>query len=319
MPIHRRALLAGALASLPARAAEPFPTRPITLVLPVAPGGPGDAIARPLGQFLTAELGQPVVIDNRPGAGGTIGMDIAARARPDGHTLAVFSNSTYAIAPHLYPMPYDNEAAFAPLALVAGAPSFVCIHRGVPAASLAEFIALLKRRPGALAFGTAGIGFTSHLATELFMASTGTAMLHVPYRGGAPASQALLAGEVQLNFMEAALTTSLLQTGMIRALAVTSRQRHPKLPEVPTIDEAGVPGFETATYWGMVAPAGVPPPLLAQLEALLVRYFGLPATQAQLAGAGFLPIGGGAADFARHRAADSALWGQVIRERGIRI
>ena len=327
LPTRRRTLLAAAAAAAaafgglrPARAdAQPFPVRPITLVLPVAAGGPGDVIGRPLGGFLTAELGQPVVIDNRPGAGGTIGLDHAARARPDGHTLVIVSNSTYAIAPHLYPMPYDNDAAFAPVALIAGAPSFVCVAQGVPAATLPELVALARREPNGLAFATAGIGFTSHLATELFMAMTGTAMLHVPYRGGAPAAQGLAAGEVQVNFMEAALARSLLPTGRIRALAVTSRERHPLLPAVPTVAESGVPGFASATYWAMLAPAGVPRAILARVSDATLRWSRLPETRALLTEAGFLPIGADAAAFARHKAEDTAKWGAIVRQRGIRI
>jgi tripartite-type tricarboxylate transporter receptor subunit TctC len=323
MPIlDRRALLGATLALAtfsPGRAQDAWPNRSVTLVMPVAPGGPGDVIGRPLAQHLAAEFGQPFVIDNRTGAGGTIGVDHAVRSRPDGHTLLVYSNSTYTIAPHLYPMPYDNVAAIAPVALIAGAPSFVCVHRSVPANTLAELIALAKRQPEGLTFATAGIGFTSHLATELFMAKSGTSMLHVPYRGGAPAAQAIVAGEVQVNFMEAALVRSLLPTGNIRPLAVTSRQRHPLLPEVPTIDEAGVAGFESATYWAMVAPAGVPQPILAKLTDAVLRYLRLPATQAQLTNAGFLPIGGDGAAFTRHQAEDSAKWGEIIRTRGIRI
>lgn len=323
-PSRRHLLLGAAAAALapPARAqapAEGFPNRPVTLLLPLTPGGPGDVIARPMAAFLQGELGQPVVLDNRPGAGGTIGLDFAARSRPDGHMLVVASNSTYAIAPHLYPMPYDNATAFAPIVLIAQAPSFVVVHRSVPATSLAELIALARAKPDGLTFATAGIGFTSHLATELFMAMTGTRMLHVPYRGGAPASQAVLAGEVQLNFMEAAFVRSLAPTGNIRPLAVTSRVRHPLFPDIPTIDEAGVAGFESATYWGVLAPAGVPKPVQARMEALVLRYMATPGVREQITQAGFVPIGGDAATFARHMAEDTAKWGRVIKERGIRI
>jgi tripartite-type tricarboxylate transporter receptor subunit TctC len=320
----RRALLA-ALAA-PAIAAprlaggvEPWPTRPITLLLPVPPGGPGDVLGRLLGPALTAEFGQPVVLDNRPGAGGTIGLDFAARSRADGHLLVIVSNSTYAIAPHLYPMPYDNAAAFAPVALLAGAPSFLCVHRDVPARSVTELVALLKAKPDSLAYATAGIGFTSHLATELFMAMTGTAMLHVPYRGGAPATQALLAGEAQLNFMEAALARAMVPGGLIRPLAVTSKARVPWMPEVPTLDEAGVAGFESATYWAMIAPAGVPQPVLDRVMGVVLRQFRESDMRDRVVAAGFIPLAEDAAAFTAHKAADTAKWGAVIRDRGIRI
>ncbi|MBK1661281.1 Bug family tripartite tricarboxylate transporter substrate binding protein [Paracraurococcus ruber] len=318
--LTRRALLVASLAAAtPLRAAEPWPARPITFLLPVSPGGPGDLLARTLGPALTAEVGQPVVTDNRPGAGGTIGMDAAARARPDGHLFAIWSNSTYAIAPHLYPMPYDTDAAFAPVALLVEAPSILCVHKDVPARSVAELVALLKAKPDSLAYATAGIGFTSHLATELFMAMTGTAMLHVPYRGGAPAAQALLAGEAQLNVMEAALARTLIPTGMIRPLAVTSRSRLPWLPEVPTLDEAGVAGFESATYWAMVAPAGTPAPILDRVAGIVLRHLRETRVRDQVTAAGFIPIAADGAAFAAHRVADSAKWGAIIRSRGIRI
>ena len=322
MPLTRRAAFAAPLAALlpiAARAQEGFPNRPVTFLAPVAPGGPADVIGRPLGQFLTAEWGQPVVMDNRPGAGGTIGMEAAARARPDGHTLVIVSNSTYSIAPHLYPMPYDNDRAFVPVALFAAAPSFIVVHRSVPATSLQALIALAKARPEELAYATAGIGFTSHLATELFMSLTGTRMLHVPYRGGAPATQAMLSGEAQVNFMEAAFVRQHAPGGAIRPLAVTTRTRHPLFPEIPTIEEAGVPGFESATYWAMLAPAGVPAPVLEKVAAPVLRWSRLPATHSLLTQAGFLPIGADAEAYRRHQAEDSAKWGRLIRERGIRI
>ncbi|WP_160119992.1 Bug family tripartite tricarboxylate transporter substrate binding protein [Rhodovarius lipocyclicus] len=318
--VHRR-MLPGLLATgLAAPAlAQPWPSRPVTIVMPVAPGGPGDALGRPLANFMARELGQPVVVDARPGAGGTIGMQYAARSAPDGHTLVIASNSTYAIAPHLYPMPYDNEAAFAPVALLVAAPSFLCVHRDVPARGVADLVALARARPGQLSFATAGIGFTSHLATELFMARTGTELLHVPYRGGAPATQGLLAGEVTMNFMEAALVRSVVQTGMIRPLAITSAERSPLLPDVPTMREAGIEGFVTATYWAMMAPAGVPQPILDRVQTLALQHMNRPETTEAARQAGFVPIAGDAASFARHKAADTALWGEVIRGRNIRL
>jgi tripartite-type tricarboxylate transporter receptor subunit TctC len=320
MSLSRRALLATPLL-LPAlaRAQEPFPSRAITFLCPVAPGGPADVMGRPLGQFLTTAWGQPVVMDYKPGAGGTIGMDAVARSRPDGHTLTIVSNSTYSIAPHLYTMPYDNGTAFAPIALVAMAPSFIVVHKSVPATSVAELIALAKARPDGLAFATAGIGFTSHLATELFMSLTGISMLHVPYRGGAPATQAMLAGEAQVNFMEAAFVRAHAPSGNIRPLAVTSRTRHPLFPDIPTIEEAGVPGFESATYWAIQAPAGVPPAVLAKLSDAVLRWNRQDATTALLTNAGFIPIAADGAAFLQHKATDSAKWGKLIKDRGIRI
>ncbi|MBR0655102.1 Bug family tripartite tricarboxylate transporter substrate binding protein [Plastoroseomonas arctica] len=319
--IKRRLLMGLAVATPLARPAiaQSFPARPITIIMPVAPGGPGDVLGRPLAAALSAELGQPVVIDNRTGAGGTIAMDFAARQRPDGHTIILASNSTYAIAPHLYQTPYDNDRAFAPLALLAVAPSFLTLHRSVPANTVAEFIALCRARPEAITFATAGIGFTSHLATELFMAKTGVSMLHVPYRGGAPATQALLAGECDCNFMEAAFVRALIGTGNIKPLAITTAQRSPLFPDIPTLQESGVEGFESATYWGMMAPAGVPQPVLDRITASVLRFSRRDETRAAVTNAGFIPLNGDAAAFAAHQRADTALWGDVIRTRGIRL
>lgn len=321
--IPRRSLLLSPLlagpAILPATAQEGFPNRPITFVVPLTAGGPADVVFRPMGNALQAEFGQPVVMDYRPGAGGTIAMDHVVRSRPDGHTLAVASNSQFSIAPFLFPMPYDNDRAYMPVMLAAQAPSFVVVNRSVPAATLAELIALAKRQPNEMSFATAGVGFTSHLATELLMAMAGISILHVPYRGAAAASQAVLSGEVQMNFMEAAFLTGLLPTGNLRALAVTSRERHPLFPEVPTVAEAGVPGFQSATYWGLVAPAGTPAPVLERLRAATLRFVNTPAERERLTQAGFLPIGGDAAAFERLKAEESAKWGPLIRDRKISV
>ncbi|MCK8783381.1 tripartite tricarboxylate transporter substrate binding protein [Roseomonas sp. NAR14] len=310
--------LAG-MAARPAHAEATFPDRPVTIVMPVAPGGPADVLGRPLAQRLTAALGQPVVVETRPGAGGTIGLDYAARQKPDGHTLVLASNSTYSIAPHLYRLPYDNDRAFTPIALLAAAPSFLMVHRSVPATTLAEFVALLQREPGQRTYASAGIGFTSHLATELFMDRTGTRMLHVPYRGGAPAAQALLAGEVDMDFVEASTARPLLASDRVRALAVTSRERIALASDVPTLDEAGVPGFESATWWAMLAPAGVPQPVIDRIAGLVLDYERRPETRAAVAAAGFIPVAGDAAEFERHKAADTALWGGIIRSRNIQL
>ena len=319
--ITRRALLAAPLLAAPrlGRAQGGFPNRTITLTVPLTAGGPADVVFRPMGNALQAEWGQPVVLDYRPGAGGTLAMDMAIRARPDGHTLAICSNSQFSIAPFLFPMPYDNDRAYVPVVMAAGAPSFVVINRSVPATTLQEFLALARRSPDSMSFATAGVGFTSHLATELLMARAGVSMVHVPYRGGSPASQALLTGEVQMNFMEAAFLTGLLPTGNLRPLAVTSATRHPLFPDVPTVAEAAIPGFETGTYWGLVAPTATPAPVLAKLREGTQRFFNSPAERERLTQAGFLPIAGDAAVFDRLKAAESAKWEKLIKDRNIRV
>ncbi|MFC7734315.1 Bug family tripartite tricarboxylate transporter substrate binding protein [Roseomonas sp. GCM10028921] len=317
--LPRRTLLMSPFLAAPALAQEGFPSRPINFVVPLTAGGPADVIFRPLGNALQAEFGQPVVMDYRPGAGGTIAMDHAIRSRPDGHTLAIASNSQFSIAPFLFPMPYDNDRAYVPVILVAQAPSFVVVHGSVPATTLGELIDLARRRPDELSFATAGVGFTSHLATELLMETAGISMLHVPYRGAAPATQAVVSGEVQINFMEAALLAGLLPGGQLRALAVTSLDRHPLFPDVPTVAEAGLPGFQTATYWGLVAPAGTPATTLERLRSTSMRYASSRAERERLIQAGFLPVAGDAAAFDRQKAEESAKWGPLIHARNIRV
>jgi tripartite-type tricarboxylate transporter receptor subunit TctC len=320
----RRTLLLAAAAGpalrpRPALAQDPWPARPVTVVSPFAPGGAADVLTRPFAQYLSAEFGQPFVVESRPGAGGTIAHAHAARSRPDGYTLLFSSNSTYAIARHLYQLTYDPDAAFAPIALLARTPQVMCVAGALPATTLAEFMALVRAAPGRYGFGSAGIGFSSHLAAELFLAMAGLSMLHVPYRGGGAASQALLTNEVQLNFADAPSALSVLQGGGARALAVSTRRRAPVLPTVPTLDEAGLPGYESSTDYAFVAPAGVPEPILSRLTECSLAYVRLPERRGAIEAAGFLPDGRPPEEFRRLAAEDSAKWGATIRERGIRV
>jgi tripartite-type tricarboxylate transporter receptor subunit TctC len=303
-----------------ARAQEAaYPSRPITMVVPLAPGGAGDILARPLAQFMGAELGQPVVIDNRPGAGGTVAHAFVARARPDGYTLLMSTNSTYAIAPHLYPVTYDYGTAFAPITRFVTTPQVLCLHRSVPAGNLAEFIAWLKRNPGKIAFGSAGIGFTSHLAAELFMAMAGVSMLHVPYRGGGPAGQALMSGEIQLNFADTATALAVTEHGAARALAVTTPQRSPLFPDLPTMHEAGLTGYQSATDYAFVAPAGTPEPILSRVLATMLKFLATPEERDRLLARGYVPVGSSPAEFTTSRVEETEKWGNIIRTRGIRM
>lgn len=318
----RRSLLMGTAGLAPSRrlaAQEAWPARPVTIVVPLAPGGASEVLVRPLAHHLASEFGQPFIIDNRPGAGGTVAHAYVARSRADGQTLLMSTNSTYAIAPHLYQLTYDPDAAFAPIALLATTPQVLCIHRSVPTATPADLIAHLRRHPGQLAYSSAGIGFTSHLAAELFLSMSGTSMLHVPYRGGGPAIQAVATNEVQLNFSDTATALAIVQTGEVRTVAVTTPQRLPLLPEVPTLSEAALPGYVSATDYALMAPAGTPELVLNKLVATTLGYLNLAETRAKLAAQGFVPAALTPEAFREHRALERAKWGDIIRGRGIRV
>ncbi len=269
MPLlMRRAAIAVATAvATPriARAAE-FPTRPVRLVVPFPPGGPTDLVGRMLAQRLGEALGQPVVVDNRPGASGTIGHASVARARPDGYTLLLGVNSTYAMSRHLFPQRgYDDDRAFAPIGRIAVSPIFLCVNPKLGAQDIQGLIAKAKAQPGKLSYGSSGAGSSAHLATELFLRSAGIEVQNVTYRGGAPAVQALITGEVEMAFVDAVTALPLMADKKIVALGVSTAERNPLAPDVPTIAEAGFPGYEATSDFALLAPAGTPAPILRKL------------------------------------------------------
>jgi tripartite-type tricarboxylate transporter receptor subunit TctC len=329
MPIRRRLLLAtAALPPAAARraaaqgAAQPgsdWPNRPVTVVVPWPPGGSTDVMVRILVQRLSADLGQPFVVDNRPGATGTVGHAWVARQRPDGYTLLAGTNSTYAIAPHLYAsLPYDNDRAFTPITQLATNPQMLCVHPSLPVNTFAEFLAYARARPGELTFGTSGLGGTSHLATELLMSMAGIEMLHVPYRGGGPAAQAILAGETKVTFVDAITALPFLRAGQLRALGVSTAQRTPLAPEVPTLAEAGLPGYQSSTDFGLFAPAGLPDPLLRRIHAAVVAALRSPEVTEKLLQQGMTPVGSAPEEFAAYLRREGEKWGEIIRARNIR-
>ena len=322
----RRGLLAAAAAApaalLPraARAQADYPNRPVTVINPWPAGGSSDSLARIVMQRLTTDLGQPFVVENRPGATGTVGHGQVARARPDGYTLLFGTNSTYGIAPHLTAgsLPYDNDRAFAGISLVARSPQMLCVHPSLPARSLAELVTLARGQPGRLTFSTSGIGGTSHLATELLQAMAGIALLHVPYRGGGPAAQALLAGEVNITFIDAITALPFIADGRIRPLGVSTRVRTPLAPEVPTIEQAGLPGFESATDFAFLAPAGTPEAIIRRLYAATAAAVRAPEVKEKIDAAGLITLAEPPEAWAPYMAAEVAKWGRIIRERDIR-
>jgi tripartite-type tricarboxylate transporter receptor subunit TctC len=264
-------LAAGAVAALllaGAAAAQDWPARPLHLVVPYAPGGPVDLSARLIAVPLQQSLGQPVVVENKPGAGGNIGADFVAKSAPDGYTLVMGAIATHAINPALYPkFPYDPVRDFRHIALLVQVPNVLVVNNDLRARSVAELIAIAKAQPGRLDFASGSTGSTGHLAGELFKQLSGTYMVHIPYKGSAPAVSDLIAGRVQLMFDNLASALPQIQAGKVRALAVTTARRSSFLPELPTLEESGVRPFDLTTWWGLMAPAGTPQPIVERLAA----------------------------------------------------
>jgi tripartite-type tricarboxylate transporter receptor subunit TctC len=247
--------------------AQGFPNKPVTLVIPFPPGGGTDTGGRILSEQLSKRWGQPVIVDNKGGAAGQIGADVVAKAKPDGYTLLLGNIGTQAINPSLYPkMPYDPVTAFAPISLVAELPLAMMVNPTVPAKTAKEFINLVKSNPGQFSYGSAGAGGAPHLAAEMFKDQTGTFILHVPYRGGGPAIADLLAGHVQLSFMTVLEASGHIKSGKLRALAVTGDKRVQALPDVPTLNEQVLPGFNAISWLGLLAPSGTPQALIEKIS-----------------------------------------------------
>lgn len=324
MQITRRAglgLLAGAAFGRGAMAQEAWPgTRPVTVVAPFAAGGSTDFVARLIAQELSARLRGQFVVDNRAGASGTVGAASVARSRPDGFTLLMAPNSTFAIAPFLIAnLGYDAEKAFTPIGLLATNGMFVCVKRDFPAQTLADLVARAKAQPGRISYGSGGVGVSNHLAVEILAAAAGIDLLHVPYRGGAPAMQALLGGEVQLSFVDTVTALPYLQSGELRALAVTTAQRAGQAPTVPTIAESGLPGYRASTDFALFAPAGTPEPIVQALSEASMAAMRSAEVRERLRPLAIDPVGGSRAEFAGYLAEETAKWRDIIRARNIRL
>jgi tripartite-type tricarboxylate transporter receptor subunit TctC len=317
---RRAALLGTAIAPVSARAQTAgFPARPIRLIAPFAPGATVDLMSRALAGPLGEILGQPVVVENRAGAGGNVGIEAVARAPRDGHVIGLSTPGPLSINPHLLPaMPFDPGVDIAPVSLVAIGPNLLAVARGLPAADLPGLIALAKARPGALTYGSSGVGSTNHLAGAAFAAAAEVDLVHVPYRGNAEMANDLLAGRLDMVFSGLPPLVPLLQAGSLRALAVTGPRRLPSLPEVPTIAEAGLPEAQAIIYYGLVAPGGTPEPVIAALAASARQAMARPEVQATFAGFGTPAEPSTPEAFARLIASESARWREVIRRFQIR-
>lgn len=322
-PIQRRQLLhAGAAlvagTTIHARAQEPFPARPVRLVVPLAAGGSTDILARIIGAALSEALGQQVLVDNRPGAGGSIGADQVAKALPDGHTLLLGLPGPLSVNGSLYPkLSYDPSADFAPIAMVASAPFVVCVHPSVPASTLKEFIAFAKAKPELLNYGSVP-GSASHLATELLKSMGQINVQFVPYKGSAPATMDLIGGQIQLSLASTPAVVPQIKAGRVRALAVTGRTRVHQLPEVPTVAESGLPGYEATVWFGVVAPARTPKAVLDRLSAEILRIMDTKSHRERLLANDFDPLPMTSSEFGAFIRSETEKWGKVVRASGIK-
>jgi tripartite-type tricarboxylate transporter receptor subunit TctC len=312
--------LAAAAQDPSTRSGQDYPSKPVHLIVPFAAGGGNDNVARLVGKRLAEGLGQPLVIDNRPGAGGALGAELAAKSAPDGYTLFLGGVGSHAINPNLNPrLAYDPIKDFAPVALLASAPLILVVHPSVPARSVPELVALARSRPGRLNYASNGNGSSSHLAAVMFDTTAGVDMVHVPYKGLSPALADLLSGEVQLMFSSVVAILPHVKAGKLRALAVTGARRLPLLPGTPTVSESGFPGYEASSWYGVLAPAGTPRPVVLKLNAEIAKALAQSEVKASLTGEGAQPIGGTPEEFAAYIRSENERLGKAIREARIRL
>jgi tripartite-type tricarboxylate transporter receptor subunit TctC len=308
-----------ALLALPGYAQD-YPRRPVRLIVPFPPGGGNDIVARAVAQELGKSLGQQFVVDNRAGAGGAIGAELAARSPADGYTLFLGGVGSHVVNPSLHAkLPYDPIRDFAPVTLIASAPAVLVVHPSVQAASVVELTALAKANPGKLNYASNGNGSSAQLAAVLFESMAGVRMMHVPYKGVSQALVDLMSGEVQLMFGTIVAISPHIKAGRLRALAVTGKSRLALLPEVPTLAEAGLPGYEAGSWYGILAPAGTPGAIVARLNAEINQAMRQPEVRERLAAEGAETLGGTPEEFALHIKAELARMGRLMREAGIRM
>lgn len=311
--------LTGSAAAQPRGGEAGYPSRPVRMIVPFAPGGSSDLVARVLAQHLTSAWGQQVIVDNRPGASGMLGHQIGARASADGYTIMLTSIGPLAVNPILFKEPgYDPQKSFTPVTLTVSLLNVVVVHPSVPVRSINELIEYTKARPGQMTFGSSGVGGAGHLAGELFNIMAGVKLVHIPYKGGAPAMLDLVGGRIHMIF--ATLVTALpnVKSGKIRALAVTMKERTSIVPELPTVSEAGLPGFEANNWDGMLLPAGTPKAIVAKISRDTGRVLNLPEARELLSGAGALPTPGTPEAFAQYLKSEIDKWRDVVQRAGIR-
>ena len=310
-------LLALAALAAPAAAADDYPSRAIRLIIPFPPGGSNDVVGRIVANQLGQKLGKQVFVDNRAGAGGIVGSDLAAKATPDGYTLLVVSIA-HAVDPWLYKEPFDPMKDFVPVSIIATGTNVLTVNPAVPAHSVKELLALAKERPGVLNYASAGIGSFQHLSGELFKLTAEVDIQHVPYKGGGPAMLAVIAGEAQVMFSSIVQTVPSIQSGALRALATGGAEKSPILPDLPTIAEAGVPGYVATNWWGIVAPAGTPQPIVDKLHDAIAELLNSAETKKYLDNEGAAPVRMSSAEFGKFVEAEIAKWGPVVKKAGMK-
>jgi tripartite-type tricarboxylate transporter receptor subunit TctC len=314
-----RILIAVIVALLAAAAqAQSYPTRPVHLVVPFPASGATDILARVIAERLSAALGQPVPVENKPGAGGTLGSAVAAKAPADGYTLLMATTSTHSIGPALQKLPYDPEKDFAPVSLIANAPGVLVVSPGLDISSVKELIALAKAKPGQLNFSSSGTGTIVHLSGELFTRMAGVQMQHVPYKGTALAAADIKSGQIAMMVDNIVSALPFMKSGLIKGVAVTSAKRSGVLPELPTVAESGVPGYESVAYFAIFAPAGTPAGVVQRLNGELVKIVNTPQVKARLIELGADPVGSTPEALAEVRRSEQAKWAKVIQEAGVK-
>ena len=307
------------LATPPAQA-QPYPSKPVRIVVPSTAGDGSDVLARTLGHALARALDQSFVVENRPGAGGSIGADLVAKAAPDGYTVFLANGTTHGATPSLYPkLPYDSVKDFAPVVLISTAPNVLVVGPAVPVKTVGEFIALAKQQPGKLTLASGGNGSISHLSIELLKSMAGIDVLHVPYKGAAPALTDIASGQVGGMIINIPSALPLLQAGKLKALAVSSLKPAAALPNVPTIDKAGVPGYQTLAWFGFMVPAGTPPEVVRTLHQKTAEALAQAEVKETLAKLGADASGLGPAEFAAHVKSEMAKYAKIVREAGVKL
>jgi len=308
------------VASAACAAADAYPDKPIRMIVPVPAGGTPDVVARMVAPGLSSALGQQLVVDNRGGAGGLIGAELAARATPDGYTLLLSSPGPLTILPHLQKkMAYDPLRDFVPIGLISVGPFLLITHPSVPAKSVKELIALARAEPGKLNYASAGNGAANHLAMELFKSMAGVEITHVPYKGAPQAVTDVLAGHMNMMFNSIAPVIQHIRAGRVRVLGIGSARRSPQLPDVPTIGEAGVPGYEAVSWFGLLAPANTPKPIVARLNRVLAEVVRKPETRVQFEAQGADPVGSSPEEFAALIRRESARYAKVVKSSGAKV
>jgi tripartite-type tricarboxylate transporter receptor subunit TctC len=317
-----RSLLIGAAGLVlaliaPAVAAEDYPNRPVRLIIPFPPGGSNDVVARMVATQLGERLGKQIVVDNRAGAGGTIGTEVASRAAPDGYTLLVVSIA-HAVSPALYKVNYDPVKSFTPVSILASGPNVLALNPEFPPTSVKELIALAKQKPGEIHYASAGIGSFQHLSGELFKLMAGINVVHVPFKGGGPSMVDVIAGHTKYLLASLVQATGHIKSGKLRAIGTSGSKRNPALPEVPTIAEAGVPGYEATNWWGIVAPAGTPPPIVGRLHKELAIVLNADEIKNRFASQGASVVQMSSAEFAKFIESELSKWAKVVKDANIK-